>query len=581
MRKLYFFLSFIAMFAAGSLLISCTDDDNICPEEEASHDEIYHPDLDGIWLTTSMGVVGDYENPVDIEYAGFFIGEPGNTVSFLFVNNDKIFGEFRLFADADSLVVIESDLFQEIEAQLKNKGKEIDYMNLPVPAGNEQLYAKMHYELVNKDSLVFMWNDMVGTQFTGFTRLTEVENMVQENTPTRGDNNIIEKKVIPTVNYIQAKIDEKKIPTEPDDSQAIYLSMDELNAMRTGSWSYEQWMTGLPGDIKINEISIPGAHDACTAGVGFFAKTMNANCQILTLSEQLQAGVRCFDIRTRINSSDDSEKDLGTYHGQFSCDLPFEDVMSTMKEFLDKNKGEFVILNVSYESKNVGTDYRDKSIELYHKVENQYKEMIRPYYPGQPLDSVRGKILIINHQNVGDNNLKIGAYIGKDGDNNANKKAILYKYRNALDKDGKKVIVSDTVTMWVQNFYEIGFFSNRDRIEKKKKAIYDFAYSALDEPEIPVFITQMNANTGNILDLDCRTYAEMFNSYAFKMLWDNMYNTDYPPLKGGIYSMDYAGGRSYTSPGTIDPMQKKIYVYGDRLVWAVIELNYRNYYKES
>ena len=58
------------MFAAGSLLISCTDDDNICPEGEASHDEIYHPDLDGIWLTTSMGVVGDYENPVDIEYAG-------------------------------------------------------------------------------------------------------------------------------------------------------------------------------------------------------------------------------------------------------------------------------------------------------------------------------------------------------------------------------------------------------------------------------------------------------------------------------------------------------------------------------
>ena len=67
------------------------------------------------------------------------------------------------------------------------------------------------------------------------------------------------------------------------------------------------WMTAIDDDTKIAMLTIPGTHDAATstcAGPG--------KCQTLTISGQLEHGVRAFDLRPAM----DNNSSLGNiYHG--------------------------------------------------------------------------------------------------------------------------------------------------------------------------------------------------------------------------------------------------------------------------
>ena len=62
------------------------------------------------------------------------------------------------------------------------------------------------------------------------------------------------------------------------------------------------WMSGISGDKMLYEINIPGTHDASMTWVyapSYAAHTMHqyARTQLLSIPEQLNAGVRLFDVR--------------------------------------------------------------------------------------------------------------------------------------------------------------------------------------------------------------------------------------------------------------------------------------------
>lgn len=55
------------------------------------------------------------------------------------------------------------------------------------------------------------------------------------------------------------------------------------------------WMADLSDELSVSEVFIPGTHDSAAGGVsdiGAFAE-----CQSWTLSEQLESGIRAFDLR--------------------------------------------------------------------------------------------------------------------------------------------------------------------------------------------------------------------------------------------------------------------------------------------
>ena len=145
------------------------------------------------------------------------------------------------------------------------------------------------------------------------------------------------------------------------------------------------WMTKIPDKVPISSLNIPGTHNAGALHEPF---PRTAKCQTLTLAEQLESGVRFFDIRCC--HQNDS---FSIYHGPVSQKLTFEAVLNTMTSFLKKNPSEFVILSIKEEHRpNSTTRSFSDTVRSYVK-----KEPLLWYTKeGIPrLADVRGKLVLL------------------------------------------------------------------------------------------------------------------------------------------------------------------------------------------
>ena len=99
------------------------------------------------------------------------------------------------------------------------------------------------------------------------------------------------------------------------------------------------WLKDIPDEKNIRELTIPGTHDS---GADLFRPF--SRCQKLSLSEQLDLGVRFFDIRCRhINNG------FNIHHGPFHFKKNFDDVANACRAFLKSNPSEFIIMSVNSE----------------------------------------------------------------------------------------------------------------------------------------------------------------------------------------------------------------------------------------
>ncbi len=104
------------------------------------------------------------------------------------------------------------------------------------------------------------------------------------------------------------------------------------------------WMGRLPSDTLIRNITMPGTHDSC-ANYDLLGLSSISSTQDLTLKEQLEAGVRCLDIRI-------TERDCGygIYHGPVYMRMTLDDVTRVCRAFLEKHPTEFILLFIQYEN---------------------------------------------------------------------------------------------------------------------------------------------------------------------------------------------------------------------------------------
>lgn len=129
------------------------------------------------------------------------------------------------------------------------------------------------------------------------------------------------------------------------------------------SYNPSTWMQDLfhPGrsSLTLKDIVMPGSHDAGMSvlnGTGGQMKDAINSCNTLTqnipIKEQLQEGIRMFDLRVGVFG-----KVLYTKHAESDCDADavgagygekFSDVVNSVRSFLDEHKMETVILNFSH-----------------------------------------------------------------------------------------------------------------------------------------------------------------------------------------------------------------------------------------
>lgn len=205
------------------------------------------------------------------------------------------------------------------------------------------------------------------------------------------------------------------------------------------------WMSAIPDGRAINEINIPGVHDACAWKVwnahlyGSFDEEY-AITQHYDVKTLLNSGVRMFDLRfTNCQShiEDAVQDDLFLCHGgyheflvfdvdglYYCCDadgyiLSYEDVMSDVHQFLMSHPSETVILSVKIE-------YEDEEKEDDGKLPNAFETLRNKldgcsewmYMDGSrmpTLGEVRGKAVLVSTQKTTDR----GLYIPTDNNENA------------------------------------------------------------------------------------------------------------------------------------------------------------------
>lgn len=199
------------------------------------------------------------------------------------------------------------------------------------------------------------------------------------------------------------------------------------------------WMSAVDGSIPINELTLPGAHDAASYrlnGEGFTnLYGITQDSPISTVSWEwggkrytdiglLEMGTRYFDIRYGLydnpektndfrNIQQEASSHLLTVHNTFDCEYRYDEgwfgidlhkkvtnetLMKWVKDFLEKNKKETVIFDIAADD---GSD-NDEVIEWYSKFYQAQVEHPDDNYPTiyfgdhiPTLDEARGKLVIL------------------------------------------------------------------------------------------------------------------------------------------------------------------------------------------
>lgn len=340
-----------------------------------------------------------------------------------------------------------------------------------------------------------------------------------------------------------------------------------LPALPTNSqYSGNNWITPLDGHIYITNMSIPGTHDAGTGGssdgiVSGLAGMVAADTQETTISEQLNMGIRCFDLRPGQYNNE-----LRIYHGVVRYASSFHDALGTITDYLISNPGEFAIVIMRHESE-IGN--LSGLLELFKEDQSEWSTLMRAsldkertysynnsevkytiqskivkYHPDLTISDMRGKILLITRDDY------TYGETGADGKSGGFTNSAVIQANNITSSAYSKAPYK------VQDYYDYG--SDQEGKINIIKAMLDQSSSSVTNT---LYLNHCSGyQDGDVTLTGYRGNSSVINPEIYKYIT----STDF---KGstGIIMLDYVG--SHKSGG--------VTVYGDLLPQAIIDNNYK------
>ena len=167
---------------------------------------------------------------------------------------------------------------------------------------------------------------------------------------------------------------------------------------RLNSDNMKNWMKKIPDEKKITGINIPGTHDSACRFVdfGFISQT-----QKMSVTEQLEAGVRYFDFRFKLlentflanHSICYCRKQFGFWNPVLTCD----DIVNECLDFLSHNPSETILFQLKEAESNSGENFYYLFYEKYIKdsPENWFVENRIP-----TMGEARGRIILLRAVSV-------------------------------------------------------------------------------------------------------------------------------------------------------------------------------------
>ncbi|KAL8712332.1 MAG: hypothetical protein Q9220_003483 [cf. Caloplaca sp. 1 TL-2023] len=174
---------------------------------------------------------------------------------------------------------------------------------------------------------------------------------------------------------------------------AVHL-LESSHIALFSSANLSSWMRSFQDDTPLSALSIPGTHNSPTC----HRALPSVRCQATSPPEQLDNGVRFFDIRVQPEAPLDPTKDgLILVHAVFPISLTgnkyLRDLLKEVYAFLDRNPTETVIVSIKREGTGNATDAQLSRILKDHYANDLSRWFTAPRVPY--LGEVRGKIVLI------------------------------------------------------------------------------------------------------------------------------------------------------------------------------------------
>ena len=166
------------------------------------------------------------------------------------------------------------------------------------------------------------------------------------------------------------------------------------------------WLDMVRDEVKVCKLSIPGTHDTMT-GMGFyqpglkFVFNMTAISQLSDLEEQMNSGLRFFDIRPVVSTDTIAKKKiLRLTHGISELDVSFEQTIDWLQAYLKAHPSEFFIAKMQFDN---GFEDQKDLYSLLSDVLHMSKYQglfVENWRPDITVGEMRGKILWLSRYDL-------------------------------------------------------------------------------------------------------------------------------------------------------------------------------------
>lgn len=230
------------------------------------------------------------------------------------------------------------------------------------------------------------------------------------------------------------------------------------------------WLSHIEDSRKVCKLSIPGTHDALT-GMGFYDQNLQyifnltAISQVADLKQQLNCGIRFFDIRPVVSTDTVQHKRiLRCTHGMSELKVTFGEALDGITSFLAQHPSEFVIVKMQHDN---GSENQAECYTMLRdflaEYDSRHKGIFAEWRPDLTVGELRGKVLFINRFYFEG---QYGACCKwPDEDPDIDENVYIDEECNREVTDAKGTVKS---TMCVQDYYKT---TSEKRLETKRQAV--------------------------------------------------------------------------------------------------------------
>ncbi|MBO4840125.1 MAG: phosphatidylinositol-specific phospholipase C [Bacteroidaceae bacterium] len=295
---------------------------------------------------------------------------------------------------------------------------------------------------------------------------------------------------------------------------------------------YQNWMRPLDDNLFLSRLSIPGAHDAATSSCSSSGMTGSAHTQTYTIAQQLERGVRFFDLRPAWNGSD-----MVIYHGIVSTGVKFNDALNTLCNFLNSHPKEFLFVVMRHEDDTEGSSEKAQWPTQMKNCLNAKRQYIIDYSPTLTVRDMRGKLLVMSRNTYDDG--PIGGYLNGGGDNGTLNKTLVGPSGAYMN-------------MTIQDMYDV---AGSGQLNQKVTAMKDLLDRSMGEKEYRLYMNHTSGYSKKATIPFIGTSYSTFEGVQECARTCNKEMINY--MKGktgpmGFILMDFAGDNNYQGQELID-----------------------------